>query len=413
MDDAVIWNRNFGTLWTGQFLVTAGLTVVVPLLPFYMTQLGAVSTETNMLWSGLSLAAPAIPLTLAAPFWGRLGDRYGRKLMVVRALFGIAFSMILMSLARTPLQFFIARLVQGAFGGIDNAAASFACTQTPPEIRGKVMGDLQTATAAGALIGPLAGGLLSDRYGFSPLILSIGILIGICGLCAVWGLREQKESRPAIAATVPLRKVARNLFSRYEALSFVLAGLCAQVGSYGIVMIFAVHVRELLVDPGHAAGWVGALQAVTLTATLIGAAWWGRRNDRHPLKRNFVIASFWCALSVVLQSLPSQVGWLFPLRFLQGFCLSAIRQSVYLQVSRALPPEHQGGGIGVANSFLTLGQVIGSLTGGILSAYVSPAWVFISMSGFYTLGAFLVLSARNPDGEQSKYFRLEGGKTIS
>jgi MFS family permease len=413
MGEGAIWNRNFGILWAGQFLVTAGLTVVVPLLPFYLEQLGAVSTETNMLWSGLSLAAPAIPLTLAAPLWGRIGDRYGLKLMVIRALFGIAFSMILMSLARTPLQFFIARLLQGVFGGIDNAATSFVSMQTPPEIRGKAMGGLQTATAAGALIGPLAGGLLSDRYGFSPLILSLGILIGISGLCAAWGLREKKGSRQVIAAIAPLRTVACNLLGRYEALSFILAGLCMQIGSYGIVTIFAIHVRELLVDPGHAAGWVGALQAVTLTATLIGAAWWGRHNDRHPLKRNFVIASFGCALSVALQSLPSQVGWLFPLRFMQGFCLSAVRQSVYLQVSRGSPSEHQGIGIGVANSFLTLGQVIGSLTGGILSAHVSPAWVFISMGGIYTLGAVLVLPARNPDDEQSKYFRLEGGKTIS
>jgi MFS transporter, DHA1 family, staphyloferrin B biosynthesis exporter len=413
MGEAAIWNRNFRILCAGQFLVTAGLTVVVPLLPFYLEQLGAVSTEMNMLWSGLSLAAPAIPLTLAAPFWGRLGDRYGRKLMVVRALFGIAFSMILLSLARTPLQFFVARLLQGAFGGIDNAAASFASTQTPPEIRGKVLGGLQTATAAGALIGPLAGGLLSDRYGFSPLILSIGILIGVGGLCAAWGMREKKGSRQAIAAAVPLRTITSHLLGRYEALSFVLAGLCAQVGSYGMVTIFAIHVRELLADPRHASGVVGALQAVTLTATLIGATWWGRHNDRHPLKRNFVIASLGCALSVALQSLPSQAGWLFPLRFMQGFCVSAIGQSVYLQVSRGLPPEHQGGGIGVANSFLTLGQVIGSLTGGILSAYVSAAWVFISMGCIHTLGAVLVLLARNPDGEQSRYLRLEGGKTIS
>jgi MFS transporter, DHA1 family, staphyloferrin B biosynthesis exporter len=412
MGEGAIWNRNFGILWTGQFLVTAGLTVVVPLLPFYLEQLGAVSTETNMLWSGLSLAAPAIPLTLAAPFWGRLGDRYGRKLMVVRALFGIAFSMILMSRARTPLQFFIARLLQGAFGGIDNAAATFASTQTSQEIRGKIMGGLQTATAAGALIGPLAGGLLSDRYGFSPLILSIGVLIGVGGLCAAWGMREKKASSQAIAATAPLRTVACNLLGRHEALSFVLAGLCAQVGSYGIVTIFAIHVREMLTDPGHAAGWVGSLQAVTLTATLIGAAWWGRHNDRHPLKRNFVIASIGCALSVALLSLPSQAGWLFPLRFIQGFCMSAIGQSVYLRVSCGHTAEHQGVRIGLANSFLTLGQVIGSLTGGILSAHVSPEWVFISMGGFYTLGAVLVLPARNPDGEQSKCFRLEGGKTI-
>ncbi|MEW6732313.1 MAG: MFS transporter [Acidobacteriota bacterium] len=410
ISEAPSWQENFFILWTGQFLVTAGLTVVVPLLPFYLEQLGTQSTKTNRFWSGFSLAAPAITLACCSPFWGRLGDRVGRKWMVVRALFGIAGSVTLMGLALTPGQFLIARLLQGTFGGIDDAAAAFTSTQAPASNRGKAIGRLQTATAAGAMVGPLIGGFLSDRFGFRPLFLITGALIAVSGLCAAVRLREVKLTRRENDALTPMCTEVTNLIRQRQVITFILGGLFAQLGNYGIVIVFATHVRELLAEPKYAASWVGTLQAVTLAATLIGAAWWGKRNDCYPIRNNFLFAAAGCAISIALQALPIHIGWLFPLRILQGFCMSAISQSVYLQVSRDALSHRQGVRIGVANSFLTLGQVIGSLLGGALAAFVSPAWIFVLMGSSYGLTTLLVWFSGTA-AERTADLQLERGKT--
>lgn len=106
MTSLSVWRTNFRVLWCGQFFAIAGLTVMVPLLPFYLEQLGASDPQSVRFWTGLALAAPAFSLGLASPLWGKLGDRWGRKWMVVRALFGLGVSVCCMGVVQTPLQFF-------------------------------------------------------------------------------------------------------------------------------------------------------------------------------------------------------------------------------------------------------------------------------------------------------------------
>jgi MFS family permease len=106
MKKEMVWRTNFRVLWSSQFLAIAGLTVMVPLLPFYMEELGAKDPQSVQFWSGLALGAPAITLGLASPLWGKLGDHWSRKWMVIRAIFGLGFSLCLMGLVQTPLQFF-------------------------------------------------------------------------------------------------------------------------------------------------------------------------------------------------------------------------------------------------------------------------------------------------------------------
>lgn len=391
------WNGTLALLWTGQFLVTAGLTVFVPLLPLYMEELGAVDRAANLSWSGLALAAPAIPLVLAAPLWGRMGDTWGRKWMVVRALFGISASVILMGCATTPLEFLACRLLQGAFGGVDDAAAAFAGTHFPKEKLGGALGALQTATAAGALVGPLCGGFLSRLVGFPPLVISIGILIGLCGAAMAFLLRESagKDARKRPADGEPLSRfvpAALAFLGNRRVLGFLLAGFCVQVGAYGLMNVFVAHIRDLSPGGDAAYGWVGFLQSATWAMTLAGASWWGRRNDQVAAERNFLLAAGGCTLAVALQALPTQVGWLLPLRMLQGFCHSALGQTVYLMASREASRAGQGFRIGLSNSFLTSGQVAGAVLGSVLGGVLPARAMFPALAGLFLVGGMLAWS---------------------
>jgi len=110
-----------------------------------------------------------------------------------------------------------------------------------------------------------------------------------------------------------------------------------------------------------------ALQAATWGATFIGSPWWGKNNDHKPVEQNFIWASLLCGLSIVLQALVQELEWLFVFRVIQGFSFSALVQSVFFVVSKSSDKEDNGVSIGSTNSFLVLGQIIGSIIGATLA----------------------------------------------
>ncbi|WP_410513166.1 MFS transporter [Paenibacillus sp. BR2-3] len=396
MNKSSCFQRNFQVLWMGQFFSICSLTVMVPFLPFLMTELGAVTTAENLLWAGLSLAAPAYMLCLVSPIWGRYGDRFGKKLMVVRALLGIAVSLGLMGWAQTPLQFFLARLLQGAFGGVVDATAAFTGSQANERTQGRVLGSLQSATAAGSLIGPLIGGTMADLFGFQTLLWWMALLTGLSGLGAAILLREpHRETASNREVNISLVKACSNLLRHRRVRSFLLAGMMAQFGAFGLVTVFAPRVEGMIGYANYAATWVGVLQAITWGATLIGSPWWGRRNDRMQIEKNVCLALVGCGLSVILQALPPNVVWLIPLRIVQGFCFGALIQSIFLVVIKESKKEHRGMNIGIANSFLVIGQIAGSLLGAAFGAFLTMEWTFVIIGSSFLCGSvWLAIGAR-------------------
>lgn len=384
------WRRNLQVLWFSQFISTAGLTVVVPLLPFYMEELGA-HGDANRWWTGLALAAPGVTLFLTSPVWGWIGDRWGRKWMVIRAVFGLSVSVALMGSAQTPLQFLLWRLVQGSFGGIVDAAAAFTGSQAPEKERGRSLGCLQSATAAGSLIGPLAGGLLADFWGFRPLFWLMGGLTAAAGVTAMILLREPARQSIAMSGEeASLGRISRSLLKNRGVRSLILAGVCAQAGVFGLVTVFAPLVRDLAGSDSYAATWVGVLQAFTWGATILGAPWWGGKNDRGPIEGHFFWASAGCGVSIFLQAFsPDPIG-LIPLRILQGFCFSALLQSVFLKVTRETGEAVRGASIGMTNSFLVSGQVLGSVGTAWVGGWLPVEGVITLLGGLFLFGALLV-----------------------
>src|SRR5436309_6951838 len=112
-----LWRKNLYILWGTQFLAMIGMNLVVPFLPFFIRQLGVTDQTELSRWSGMVFSGPFILSFIATPIWGTLGDRYGRKIMVVRAIFGLATSQVLIGFSQNVYQLFFFRVVQGAISG--------------------------------------------------------------------------------------------------------------------------------------------------------------------------------------------------------------------------------------------------------------------------------------------------------
>lgn len=156
------WKRNLAIAWIGCFLTGAAFSLVMPFLPLYIEQLGVSGHSALNIWSGLVFSITFLFSAIASPLWGGLADRKGRKLMLLRSALGMAIVMMLMGLAQNIWHLLILRACLGLLGGFIPNANALIATQMPRNKSGWALGTLSTGGVSGALLGPLAGGLLAD-----------------------------------------------------------------------------------------------------------------------------------------------------------------------------------------------------------------------------------------------------------
>lgn len=387
------WKRDAAILWGGRFLSTAGLTGISPFIPYYLETMHVGSAEDILFWTGLSLSAPAFSYALLTPLWGKLGDRYSRKWMVVRALLGLAISMLLMALAQTPLQFFLFRLCQGAFGGIADASSAFIGSHAPPKQQGQALGRLERASIFGLLGGPLLGGLCVQTLGSGPLLLIAALLMLALAIAAAFVLSPSDPQRTAADSRSRHRQGILGAFAELLVhpivRRFLLAGILFKLIDFSTFSIFTPFIRERLHSPEQAALVIGILLAVSSVGELIGSSWWGKRNDQGLPERNIKLASVLCAVCLFAQAIPLGMIWLAAVRFFEGFFFSALLQSVMLVVLRNSADTNRGVRVGATNSLLMIGQVSGPTIGVLIGAQLGMSAVFVVMSAVMLLAAAL------------------------
>jgi MFS transporter, DHA1 family, multidrug resistance protein len=385
------WQKNLYALWIAQFLAMVGLTLVVPFIPFYIGVLGVKRVEDVERWSGLLFAVPFFIQAVAAPLWGVLGDRHGRKIMVLRAMGGIGLMSILSAFVRTVQELLFLRSVQGGVSGFVAAANALVSAEIPAERLGVAMGLLQTSLTAGGIVGPLIGGVLADLLGYPSVFVINGLMCWIAALVVLRGAREtsrgtKRQAGPGVRANLAY-------FLRSPALRTTGLLLCAsQMAVMSIEPIFALFVQQLGVPPARVATIAGALFSVTGIASMFGAAVWGRAADRFGEKRVLMAVQWGAAAAYAAQAAVGSPVPLFLLRTALGFFIGGLLPPLYTVVARHAPSDRLGGIMGLTSSSIMLGNVLGPLLGGLLSAVIGIRFIFL------VTGVILMISALGSRG---------------
>lgn len=151
------WEQNLFVLWFGTFMAGIGFSLVMPFMSLYIDTLGSYTTSQLNFWSGITFSSTFLVTTLISPWWGKLADQKGRKLMLLRASLGMAIVISLMGCVTSVYQLVALRLLQGIFSGYISNATALVATGTPKEKSGQVLGTLATGSVTGTLLGPLLG----------------------------------------------------------------------------------------------------------------------------------------------------------------------------------------------------------------------------------------------------------------
>ena len=187
------WFVNLIVCTIGSFTTIVAMTLILPFLPLYVEQLGVTDHAAVVQWSGIAYAVTYFAAALAAPVWGRLGDRYGRKSMLIRASLGMAIAMSLMGLAHDVWQLVALRVLPGLLGGYASGSTYLVATQTPKARSGWALGVLSSGIMAGNLIGPLVGGVLPPLIGIRSTFFLAGAAIFVTFIGTIVFIHEEKR----------------------------------------------------------------------------------------------------------------------------------------------------------------------------------------------------------------------------
>lgn len=185
------WKQNMYVCLFGSFASSAALSLVLPFLPLYIEQLGIHDISGIEQWSGAAFGATFLMSAIIAPFWGKLADQHGRKLMLIRASSGMTIILTMMGFVHNVYELTALRHLMGAISGYYPSAVALVATQTPKENSGGAMGMLSTGYVSGSLLGPLIGGWLAELVGLRHVFYFTGQFMFLCFLVSTIFVREQ------------------------------------------------------------------------------------------------------------------------------------------------------------------------------------------------------------------------------
>src|SRR5262245_3415839 len=173
------YRRNLFAVTAASFIGFMGFTLVMPFLPLYFNLLGVADVGKVAMWSGLSLGVTPAMTALLSPLWGRLADRFGRKIMVERSLVSFVVIMGAMAVVTKPWHVFALRVVQGIFAGYGALSVAMAADSAPEGGMSQAIGTVQTAQRLGPALGPVLGGSLAALVGLRRAFLVTAGCYGI------------------------------------------------------------------------------------------------------------------------------------------------------------------------------------------------------------------------------------------
>ncbi|WP_072568120.1 multidrug efflux MFS transporter MdtG [Enterobacter sp. SA187] len=370
------WKRNLAIAWIGCFLTGAAFSLVMPFLPLYIEQLGVSGHSALNMWSGLVFSITFLFSAVASPLWGGLADRKGRKLMLLRSALGMAVVMMLMGLAQNIWQLLALRACLGLLGGFIPNANALIATQMPRNKSGWALGTLSTGGVSGALLGPLAGGLLADSYGLRPVFFITAAVLFICFLLTLFCIREN-FTPVAKKEMLHAREVIGSLKSPRLVLSLFVTTMIIQVATGSIAPILTLYVRDLAGDVSNIAFISGMIASVPGVAALLSAPRLGKLGDRIGPEKILIAALMVSILLLIPMSFVQTPVQLGILRFLLGAADGALLPAVQTLLVYNSTNQIAGRIFSYNQSFRDIGNVTGPLLGAAVSASYGFRTVFL------------------------------------
>ena len=379
------WRVTLYAAWVAQLISIMGFSFVMPFFPFYVQTLGITNPREVPMWAGLLTTAGGISMTAFAPLWGMVADRYGRKLMVQRAMFGGAVIMALMGAVSNVHQLLVLRFIQGAVTGTVPASIALVSSVTPKDRMGYSLGLMQMAVFTGASVGPWVGGVLADHFGYRVPFVVTGALLVVAGFLVLFGTHERFE-RPAPQQHSAAGAI-RNLLRLRGVTTLLLVYFMLNLSGTIVGPVFPLFVAKLPGTAARAASITGMVLAMGGIAAAIAAVTIGRASDRIGHRRILLASTILAGLLTFPQALARTVRQLLAMRVGYGLAAGGMGPTVNSLVTTLVPRASLGSIYGLTAAASSLGAALGPSIGGVVAASAGLR------APFFVMGAMLLALA--------------------
>jgi len=374
-----LWQRNLWVIVVVEILAILAFQGGFILIPYYIQEMGITDVKQVSAWTGAYQSVGAVGFAVSTPIWGILGDRHGRKLMLLRAMIATSLVLGLTGLVRNPVQLLVVRALQGFFTGTPAAASALVATGTPKDRMAFALGMVQTALFIGSSLGPMMGGYVADAHGYRAMFFVSSLIVFVCVFLVLFLISEPAESKAVAArarmesplsafrSVVAVRSVALLItFSLVVNLTFGLIG-----------PVLPIFIQQLVTNPDRLASTAGTISGVAAFSAALAALVIGRLSDAIGHRKILLICGAGLGLTYIPQALARTTLFLGIVRTAQGLFQGGISPSSSAMLVNRASKERAGAALGLSTSASGVGYALGPLLGAGLMAVTSAPVVFL------------------------------------
>lgn len=374
------WKKNLWILWFGSFIVSSSFSMVIPFLPLFLVELGV--TRHIEFWSGLLFSSAFLAGAIASPFWGAVGDKYGRKPMIVRAGLVLFVIYVLMAFVTNEYQVLALRIMQGLLSGFIPGAIAIVGTNTPEHRVGYALSTMSTATATGSIMGPMIGGTLASLFSNRMAFGLAGMLCLLATLLVLFTVKEEKfvpsKERVSVVNTFKVMGHNRGL------MTVLVLMLLTQFSVMTIEPVLTLYIAEIGGHSQHTSMIAGFVFSIVGVASILFASRWGRLADKIGFQKVLLIGLLAGGIGSLAQMLFSNIWAFSAIRFAYGAFFCAVFPALNGLVVQHTTSQFRGRAFSLSQTASQLGGMAGPLAGGIVSGMFNIHSVFL-MTGVLML----------------------------
>lgn len=359
------WKINLYTLWFSQIISLMSFNLGLPFMAFYIQEIGVTDPEQVKFYTGLIAAAPAITMGIMAPIWGMIGDKYGKKLMLLRAMLSASVILSAIGLSTKVEHLVILRVLQGFLTGTVTASGALVASGTPENQLSSALGFMSSSTFIGYAAGPAIGGFISEALGYRTSFYIGGFLMFIDFLLVLFLVKEEKPKYIEQKKKISL-KDSFNIFTPLI-ISMLFILLFLRIARTIFNPYLALYLQEIRGTLEGTPKLTGIINGITGLMTAVSGITISRLGDKY---NNLNIIKILAIIGIMISFLIFKAGNMttFIIMYSLFFLFVGGIEPVIMSInSKSVPPEKRGALFGFQALMGSVGWAFAPMIGGFVS----------------------------------------------